>query len=69
MKKTKVKTKTENLKTDIRNSEKFFLGSSEDIKKQYDILDENIAGVHDNVETVFLNIPNDIQDVYDFILN
>lgn len=69
MKKRKTKTKEENLKADIKNSARFFQRSGEDIKETYDILDENIAGVHGNTETVFLNIPGSIQDVYDFILN
>jgi hypothetical protein len=69
MKKRKVKTKEENLKADIKNSTRFFQRSGDDTKKAYDILDDNIAGVHGNIETVFLNIPGDIQDVYDFILN
>jgi len=69
MKKVKAKTKIENLKEDIKNSEKYFSRNSDDIKDAYNILDENVAGVHGNVETIFLCIPGDIQDVHDFILN
>jgi len=68
-KEVKKKTKIENLKADIKNSEKYFARTSNDVKNAYDILDDNIAGVHGNVETVFLCIPGDIQDVHDFILN
>lgn len=69
MKKAKEKTKIENLKADIKNSEKFFARNIDNVKNAYDILDDNIAGVHGNVETVFLSIPGDIQDVHDLILN
>jgi len=69
MKKAKAKTKIENLKADIKNSEKFFARNIDNVKNAYDILDENIAGVHGNVETIFLSIPGDIQDVHDLILN
>jgi len=69
MKKAKVKTRIENLKADIKNSEKYFARNNDVIKDAYNILDENIAGVHGNVETVFLCIPGDIQDVHDLILN
>lgn len=69
MKKAKVKTRIDNLKADIKNSERFFERTSDSVKHAYDILDENISGVHGNVETVFLSIPGDLQDVRDLMLN
>lgn len=68
-KEIKQNTKIENLKEDIKKSEKFFGRTGESIKEAYELLDENIAGRHGNIETVFLCIPGDIQDVHDIYLN